>query len=299
MNSWLSAMRLRTLPLSIAGIITGGGMAYHDSRATFDPLVFILAILTALILQILSNFANDYGDFENGADNENRKGPLRAVQSGAITARLMKRVIIISAIMALLSGLVLLYVAFANIDFRLIFFLLIGVGCIAAALKYTMGSNPYGYKGLGDVFVFIFFGLVSSCGTYYLLSHTFPWDILLPSISIGAWSTAVLNLNNLRDMENDQASGKITIPVRIGKSNGLRYQFLLMTTPFLCNLFYALHRGNMVLFFFMIGTLALAVALFRPLFDNPSHGTLDRFLKKTALFSLLFTLLFLLGMRFN
>ena len=295
MNPWISAMRLRTLPLSIAGIITGGVMAYKFSVHNFNIPVFILAILTALLLQILSNFANDYGDFENGADNENRKGPQRAVQSGRITAQSMKGAIIITAIITLIFGLSLLYLAFRNIDLKFIIYFLIGLGCIAAAIQYTMGKNPYGYRGLGDVFVFVFFGLVSSCGTYFLLTHSFSPEVVLPSISIGAWSTAVLNLNNLRDIDNDKASGKITIPVRLGKDNGLIYHYLLISIPFVFNAYYAFLNDNFILLALTFMAMIIGYFLFRPLFKNPDHKIFDTLLKKTALFALLFTILFVTG----
>ncbi len=299
MNPWISAMRLRTLPLSIAGIITGGAMAYNDSKINFNSRLFVLAILTALLLQILSNFANDYGDFKNGADNESRKGPQRAVQSGAISAETMRIAIILFGILSLVSGLCLLYMAFAHINLLFIVYLCIGIGCIAAALKYTMGNNPYGYKGWGDFFVFLFFGLVSSSGIYFLLTLRLPMNVLLPSISIGAWSTAVLNLNNLRDIENDKASGKITIPVRLGKAKGLMYQSVLMVIPFIVNASYALIKSNYTLLAFTCFTLLPAYILFRPLLKNQDHETLDTSLKKTALFALLFTLSFVVGLCFN
>lgn len=295
MTSWISAMRLRTLPLSIAGIITGGVMGYQYNAEQFETGVFIFAIVTALLLQILSNFANDYGDFENGADNAQRVGPKRAVQSGAITAKEMKMAIIITIIITLCSGITLLYMAFKNFDMKFIIYFLIGIASIAAAIKYTMGKNPYGYRGLGDLFVFVFFGLVSSIGTYFLLTHNFSFEVLLPSISIGAWSTAVLNLNNLRDIENDKATGKITIPVQLGKEKGLKYHYIIILTPFLCNIIYALMVNNYHLLALTLLSLLFGALIFKPLFKNPDTTTLDKLLKKTALFALFFTMLFATG----
>ena len=295
MNPWINAMRLRTLPLSIAGIITGGAMAYQNSGLDYNYAVLMLAIITALLLQILSNFANDFGDFENGADNEHRKGPQRAVHSGAITAHAMKQAIFIMAFLTLISGLTLLYLAFRKIDITFILYFGIGIACIVAAMKYTMGQNPYGYKGLGDIFVFIFFGLVASCGTYFLLTNSFTWVVVLPSISIGAWSTAVLNLNNLRDIDNDKNSGKITIPVRLGKARGLIYHYVLISIPFVSNATYALLYRNNILLALTGLALIPAFLLFKPLFVNPEHSTLDLSLKKTALFTLFFTVVFVIG----
>ncbi len=201
--------------------------------------------------------------------------------------------------LTLIFGISLLYLAFRNIDLKFIVYFLIGLASIAASIKYTVGSNPYGYKGWGDVFVFIFFGLVSSCGTYFLLTGTFSWEIILPSISIGAWSTAVLNLNNLRDIDNDKDSGKITIPVRIGKSNGLIYHYILIAIPFAGNIIYSVLTSNYPLLTITCIAIIPAFLLFKPLFNNPGHEILDLSLKKTALFSLVFTILFVVGLLIN
>ncbi len=298
---WIHAMRLRTLPLSIAGILTGGGLAWIYARETntvFEAPVFYLATLTALLLQILSNFANDYGDFQNGADNASRKGPQRAVQSGAITPKQMKTAILITALLAFVCGCLLLMLAFQQINIRFTLYLLLGMACIGAALKYTMGNNPYGYKGFGDVFVFLFFGLVACCGIFYLLTHTLPSVVWLPAISIGCWSTAVLNLNNLRDIDTDKDAGKITIPVRLGLKRGLIYHYGLLLAAYGADLFYAVLQKNYLL---QVVLLMLAMAgyrVFRPLFYNPLHEELDKQLKKTALFTLVFTLLFLAAIVF-
>jgi 1,4-dihydroxy-2-naphthoate octaprenyltransferase len=298
MTSWINAMRLRTLPLSIAGIFTGGALAYRyaqDNDLPFSFPVFIMAVLTALLLQILSNFANDYGDFEKGTDNDNRKGPARALQSGAITKGNMQMAILFTAILALASGIALLYLAFGVPDYRFLFFLVLGLAGIGAAIKYTMGKNPYGYKGLGDIFVFIFFGLVSCCGVFVLLVHILPPEMFLPATSIGALSTAVLNLNNLRDIDNDKASGKVTIPVRIGMRKGLIYHYFLIAIPFISNSIFAWTTGNMTLLALTGFSMLPAFILFRPLFNNPDHKQLDLLLKKTAMFTLLFTVLFVCG----
>lgn len=298
MKNWIEAMRLRTLPLSIAGIITGGAMAYHENPIKLNLTVFLLAIVTALLLQILSNFANDYGDFKNGADNENRNGPTRAVLSGAITENAMKKAIVMTSIITLFVGTTLLFFAFKNINLTFIVYFFIGLACIVAAIKYTMGKNPYGYKGLGDIFVFVFFGLVASVGTYFLLLNSISLSVFLPAISIGAWSTAVLNLNNLRDLDNDRVTGKITIPVRIGRRGGIIYHTALISIPFIVNSLYALANKNLLLLVLTGVSLVIAVLIFKPLFKNPSHQILDGLLKKTALFALLFTLLFLIGVCF-
>lgn len=301
LKSWIQAMRLRTLPLSVAGILTGGGLAWQYARTTsdaFDASVFLLATLTALLLQVLSNFANDYGDFQNGADNETRKGPRRAVQSGDISPVQMKRAIGITAALAFACGCLLLIKSFHAINVRFIVYLALGIACIGAALKYTMGNNPYGYKGFGDVFVFVFFGPVACCGMFYLQALSVPPGVWLPAVSIGCWSTAVLNLNNLRDIDTDREAGKITIPVRLGLKNGLRYHYILLLAAYGADIVYALWQGNYILLTVLLVLALAGYRVFRPLFYSPTHDALDAQLKKTALFTLVFTLLFLAAVIF-
>ena len=201
-KAWITALRLRTLPLSISGVITGSLIAL--SKSIFDWKVFFLALTTTLFLQILSNLANDYGDNQNGADNPDRIGPERMVQSGVISAREMKRMIVLFAAMASVSGVSLLLISHLVL-FSVSFFVLLILGILAiwAALNYTIGNNPYGYSGWGDLSVFIFFGLLSVAGTYYLHAGEISIDIFLPAISIGALGVGVLNINNMRDHEND------------------------------------------------------------------------------------------------
>jgi 1,4-dihydroxy-2-naphthoate octaprenyltransferase len=178
---------------------------------------------------VLSNFSNDLGDFKNGADNAGRIGPQRAVQSGAISAEQMKNAVIITALMALLTGVSLLYVSLYDTGYAAaaIVMLLLGIGSIGAAVKYTAGKNPYGYRGLGDVFVFLFFGLVGVIGSAFLQTKTVEWWYALPAVTIGLLSTMVLNLNNMRDRVNDQKSGKQTLVVRMGGDNAKIYHLVL------------------------------------------------------------------------
>ncbi len=204
---WLSAMRLRTLPLSVSGIILGSCFAYYNGH--FNTLVFVLAILTTISLQVLSNLANDYGDGVRGTDNEERVGPQRAIQSGDITPDEMMDAIKFNIIIVI----VLLWHLFGRLLVLLIFyssiFLVLGGFSVYAALNYTMGDSPYGYRALGDVFVFIFFGLVSTIGSYLLYTHTIDHVVILPAISLGLLSVGVLNLNNMRDIESDTKAGKL------------------------------------------------------------------------------------------
>jgi 1,4-dihydroxy-2-naphthoate octaprenyltransferase len=224
---WLSAMRLRTLPLSVSGIILGTCFAYYNGH--FSWWVLVLAILTTISLQILSNLANDYGDSENGADNDERVGPRRAVQSGKITPEEMLDAIKFNIILVIILTLSLVWAAFGSSSFLfLLLFIFLGGISIYAALNYTMGDSPYGYKALGDVFVFIFFGLVSTIGSYLLYTHTVDHVVALPAIALGLLSVGVLNLNNMRDLEADANVGKITIAVKLGIERAKKYHFFLI-----------------------------------------------------------------------
>lgn len=226
-------MRLRTLPLAVSGILMGSALS-DLSGVESHKMITILALLTAIFLQILSNLANDYGDFTKGTDNENRVGNMRALQSGNITPKAMLRMIIVFVVLSLISGISLLYLAAdGNINYSFLLFFILGLASIAAAIKYTVGKSAYGYSGLGDVFVFVFFGLVAVLGVYILHNHfTWRWPVdkwmILPAITVGLLSTAVLNTNNIRDIENDRASGKNTIVVKMGLQKARIYHWFLL-----------------------------------------------------------------------
>lgn len=224
---WLSAMRLRTLPLSVSGIIVGTCFASYNGR--FSWWVLVLAILTTISLQILSNLANDYGDSVNGADNDDRVGPRRAVQSGKITPDEMLDAIKFNIIVVIILTLSLIWAAFGPTNFLfLLLFLFLGGVAVYAALNYTMGDSPYGYRALGDIFVFVFFGLVSTIGSYLLYMHSLDHVVILPAIALGLLSVGVLNLNNMRDLNADANVGKITIAVKLGIHQAKRYHFFLI-----------------------------------------------------------------------
>jgi len=233
---WLSAFRLHTLPLSISGILMGNLAVYaqfsSQSSITNRFLVIaILSVLTGILLQILSNLANDYGDFVHGADSDKRIGPKRTVQSGAISANLMKKAIVTFIILSLISGSALLLVSLKNTGILpVLIFFFIGIAAIWAAYSYTAAKKPFGYKGWGDFFVFVFFGLAAVWGTYYLQTGNISLIVLLPACAIGCFSSAVLNLNNIRDIQNDKESGKITIAVRLGEKGAKWYHFGLLIT---------------------------------------------------------------------
>jgi len=237
---WIAALRLRTLPLSWAGIVAGTAMALRDGA--WRPGVFALSLLTASLYQILSNLANDYGDGVKGTDDHRRQGPLRAIQSGIISPDEMKRAIVLTVILSVMSTLALLVTAFGRIDTTFIAYFLLGLAAVWAAIKYTVGRTAYGYAGLGDLFVLIFFGFVAVAGSYYLYTGRFNLYIMYPALAIGLMSVAVLNLNNMRDRETDLRSGKITLAVKLGHNNAFAYHRALLSMSFLLLLYLAIRQ---------------------------------------------------------
>ena len=235
---WIQAARLRTLPLSVSGIIVGSAYAYYQGFS--DWRIVVLALLTTLGLQVLSNYANDYGDGVKGTD-ANRIGEKRLVAAGIITAEQMKKAVIITAILTFIIALLLIYVAFGKENFALsLIFILLGIGSIGAAIKYTVGKSAYGYSGFGDVFVFIFFGLVSVVGSNFLFTHFIDWKLFLPATAIGLLSVAVLNLNNMRDIENDKKAGKNTLVVKMGLKWAKYYHQIIIVLGMICFMIFAI-----------------------------------------------------------
>ena len=238
MKHWIQAARLRTLPLSVSGIIVGSAYAYYQGFS--DWRIVVLALLTTLGLQVLSNYANDYGDGVKGTD-ANRIGEKRLVAAGIITAEQMKKAVIIAAILTFIIALLLIYVAFGKENFALsLIFILLGIGSIGAAIKYTVGKSAYGYSGFGDVFVFIFFGLVSVVGSNFLFTHFIDWKLFLPATAIGLLSVAVLNLNNMRDIENDKIAGKNTLVVKMGLKWAKYYHQIIIVLGMICFMIFAI-----------------------------------------------------------
>jgi len=240
---WISAFRIRTLPLSISGIVLGSCMAYFNGF--FKISIFIFAVLTTVSLQVLSNLANDYGDGIKGTDNQNRIGPERALQSGKITPKQMLNAIKINILMVVLFAFLLIYSAFNSSQFlySLLFFALALIS-IYAAVKYTVGSTAYGYRALGDIMVFLFFGLISVMGTYFLYAKQLDNILILPSCILGLLSAGVLNLNNMRDIESDKASNKITIAVKLGIKKAKVYHSFLIITAILLSVLFAIFYFN-------------------------------------------------------
>ncbi len=292
---WVNAARLRTLPLSLSGIIVGSFIA--ASKGFFDPVICLLALLTTIGFQVISNFANDYGDGVKGTDNEDRIGPERALQSGAISPKAMLKAIKITGVISTLLALLLIYVAFGTeyIVYSIVFILL-GVSSIVAAIKYTIGDNAYGYSGFGDLFVFIFFGLLSVCGTYFLYAKELKMSIFLPAISVGLLSVGVLNLNNMRDQESDKKAGKNTIVVKIGNEFARYYHYYLIGASFLLTLLYtAINFKSGLQFLFIIAYLPIFKHVM-VVYNNKDPKQLDPELKKLALGTFLFAILFGIGL---
>ena len=243
MKKWIAAFRLKTLPLALSNTIMGSALAAGEDK--FRWSIFGLAALTTILLQIMSNLANDYGDFVNGKDTAERIGPKRMVQSGEITPKTMLRGIIIIGIFTAISGLTLILVGTAGINTtNILIFGALGIAAIVAAIKYTVGKNPYGYRGLGDIFVFIFFGLVGVIGTFFLHTQTFSWDLLLPASAMGFLSTGVLNMNNLRDYEADKNANKKTIVVAMGQQKAKFYHLFLVGGAILLAVIYTITNYN-------------------------------------------------------
>ena len=294
---WIEAARLRTLPLALSSIITGSALAQFDGA--FNLRVLIPALLTAIFLQILSNLANDYGDAVKGTDNDGRVGPLRSVQSGAITQAQMRKGIACMTFAAILAGIWLICEGLSGLSLvDYISFMFLGLISVIAALTYTLGKNPYGYSGLGDIAVFLFFGLTGVLGTYFLHRHKLSCGAALMAVVLGLFSMGVLNLNNMRDMENDRRCGKITIAAKLGMSRAKKYHSFLIISGMLGSaLFTALNFKSMG---------QLAIILIFPVFIRDinavskikDHREFDPFLKKLSLSTFIFSILFGVGLVF-
>ncbi|MFK8061162.1 MAG: 1,4-dihydroxy-2-naphthoate octaprenyltransferase [Polaribacter sp.] len=309
-SNYIKAARLRTLPLSISGIIVGSAFGYQDYMYSTLHLgvpeysrfyltkIFWLAILTTIGFQVLSNFANDYGDGIKGSD-KNRTGEARMVSSGAITPKQMKSAMIITSIITLMIALLLIYTAFGkeNFGYSILFFGL-GIASIAAAIKYTVGNSAYGYSGFGDVFVFLFFGLLSVVGSYFLYTKNINFKIFLPAISVGLLSTAVLNLNNLRDREEDKKNNKNTLVVKLGSEKAKKYHYFLILGALASALSYVfLDFKTLYQLLFLVAFIPLIKNMIT-VAKNKIPAELDSELKKVALSTFFFAILFGIGNTF-
>ena len=274
-----------------------GGFLAADAGA-FRWDIFLLCVLTTVSLQILSNLANDYGDSIHGADNVSRTGPSRAVQSGAITGQQMRGMIILFSALSFVTGMILLFVAFGFQWDAILFFLALGVLSIGAAVSYTMGRKPYGYLGLGDLSVLIFFGFVGVMGSYYLFTKTISWKETLPAMSVGLLSVAVLNVNNIRDIESDRLAGKYSIPVRLGRRRAIAYHWTLLALIPSFALLYTLLDFRSVWQLLFLLAIPLILRNGTAISRHPSDQ-LDPWLKQMALSALVFVLLFGIGIIFS
>ena len=295
LKMWWETARPKTLPLALASIFTGSALAYWADKESFNLTVMLLCLLTTILLQVLSNFANDYGDHQKGSDTEERIGPLRGIQQGAISANELKWGLILMAVGAFFSGAFLIGIAYQSLT-DLLAFAGLGILAIIAAITYTVGAKPYGYLGLGDLSVLLFFGLLGVGGTYYLQTHSIDSLITLPALGSGLLATAVLNINNLRDIEQDAKVGKNTLVVRIGPKKGRVYHCILLSVAALCYVLFASSTAfSPWHFLFLLAfPLLLKHALF--VYRSKEPTVLRPMLAQMSMISLFINILFSLGL---
>lgn len=295
-KAWIGAFRLRTLPLSVSGIILGSFIA--KLNGFWDTPIFVLAMSTTLLFQIVSNLANDLGDSLKGADNQHRVGPTRAVQSGEISKNQMKIAVILFALLSLISAGFLIFYGTQNLSTKiLIFYAVLAVLCVLAAITYTIGKKAYGYHGFGDFFVFIFFGFVSVLGVYTFYSKSFDWINILPACTVGFLSVAVLNLNNMRDRVNDARSGKNTLVVKIGANWAKLYHAFLILGGIITLIVFTVKLKNLhneYIFLTLIPCILLFIHL-RKVMDTKDPKEFDPELKKVALSTFAISIFFMLA----
>lgn len=295
-RAWLESLRLRTLPLACASVITGSALAWWQGQ--FHLSVAVLALLTTALLQILSNLANDYGDAVKGSDTPDRIGPLRGMQKGLITQKQMRVALVLTVALTLVSGVFLVVISCQTLS-DMLGFLVLGALAIVAAIAYTVGKKPYGYLGLGDVSVLIFFGWLGVLGSYYLQTHHFNLVLLLPATACGLLAVAVLNVNNMRDIDSDRKNGKFTLAVRLGVRNARYYHALLLSGSLVCfGLFAVMVSLNLGGWLFVLAT----PLLFRQghfILRQTSASAMRPMLAKMVKTALLVNLLFATGLLVN
>ncbi|QHB16646.1 1,4-dihydroxy-2-naphthoate polyprenyltransferase [Mannheimia pernigra] len=289
---WFTTARPKTLPLALASIIVGSALALWAGK--FDFITTLLSFLTTILLQILSNFANDYGDHVKGSDTKERIGPLRAIQQGAINGKQLKKAVMTLSLLSFLSGLALSLYAFETVQ-DLFFFIGLGVISIIAAITYTVGKKAYGYLGLGDLFVLIFFGFVAVIGVFYLQVHSVLPMILLPAFGCGLLSVAVLNINNLRDINQDRQASKNTLIVRIGSQNGRKYHIALLILAVISYLIFAILEFEHWYSFVFLLAIPLLAKHARLVYQHQDPKELYPILGQMAGLALMTNLLFSLG----
>lgn len=289
-KAWIKASRLRTLPLALSCIGMGGFLAAIHHQ--FSWIILGLSLLTTVFLQVLSNLANDYGDSVSGVDSKEREGPGRVVQSGLISLQDMKRAMILFAILSFLTGVTLIYLAFQNNWQLVLVFLAFGILAIYAAITYTAGKSPYGYVGLGDISVFIFFGLLGVMGSFYLHAGFVAYDIALPAASCGLFAVAVLNVNNIRDIESDEKAGKRSIPVRLGRQKAVIYHWLILGSAVVFTILFVVLNYQSLLQWSFLAILPLVYINARAVYVKKQAMGLDPYLKQMAITTMLFVIVF-------
>lgn len=291
-KAWLGAMRLRTLPLALASTLTGGFLAMQ--QGSFNVLILVLTAVTTVLLQINSNLANDYGDFEHGTDNAERIGPERVLQSGALNSSSMRRAIGLFSFLSLICGSALLWMAPIDLIAKGVLFIL-GLAAIYASIRYTAGSNPYGYRGLGDISVMAFFGVLGVVGAYYLQTASISYLIFLPALAIGCFSAGVLNVNNTRDLESDRNSGKITLAVRLGPKRARQYHLVLLMVGMLALGAYGLVRFESPWSWLFVLVYPLIILNAWKVYSTKEAAQLDPWLKQLAIATFLMSVLLAVG----
>ncbi|MCT4664111.1 MAG: 1,4-dihydroxy-2-naphthoate octaprenyltransferase [Flavobacteriales bacterium] len=292
---WLKAARLRTLPLAFATIFLGSMLAMFLGK--FNWNLSLLAFLTTLFLQVLSNFANDYGDTQHGADHQDRKGPKRAVQQGLITAKEMYNAMWIFGVLSALSGLLLIHLSFPFLSWSYGIFVCLLSIAVWASITYTSGKNPYGYQAFGDLSVFIFFGVFGVALSAFIHLNYWDWSLLLPASAVGLLSTAVLNLNNMRDADSDAQAGKNTLAIILGKRNAKYYQLFLLFSPYLLTttFVFAFTTNSWTSWLFLL-TLPLIFKQAKEIVIIQELSAYDKWLKPTAITTLIFCILLGVGL---
>lgn len=293
LKHWISAFRVRTLFLAVSSVILGSGIAIHSG--SFSTTTAILAVLLAISIQILSNLSNDLGDYLKGTDiTGKRVGPKRTVQSGIIKPQQMRIAIIINTFVVATIGLALIFTSVTDYNNSIYILIAIGLICILSALLYTMGRYAYGYVGWGDFFAFLFFGPVAVLGTYFLHTNTLSLQAIAPSVGLGLISTMILNINNMRDIENDTVSGKITVASKIGLHNAKIYHTLMTLSVFVSFLSYSFMYAPLPWYrFAYVLVFAFQIMILKQLWGKENRE-LDPFLKLTSISGFILSLIFAL-----
>ena len=289
----LRSMRFRTLPLSLSGIVAGVLLAVADYHVR--PLVVVFLVLTTVSLQILSNLCNELGDTLHGTDRADREGIRYSLQDGEMGIGDMKVLIAGAVAACLVFGTVLVRCTFGTLfSAQALAFLVLGACAIVSAMRYTLGRNPYGYRGLGDIYVLLFFGLATVLGGYYLCAGEIgSWRLLLPALSIGLFSVAVLNVNNLRDIKTDAAT-RVTVAIRLGVRGARIYQTVLISVAWGCAVAFCLLRTPDFRHWIFFLTLPLYVLHLRGVWTREGSA-LDPMLPLLVVSTFLFAALFGLG----